>query len=57
VQRTPDSRLSLHLDVIGPAWLRWVLGKKCKMDNSVTITLRNVETSDISILFEQQLDL
>jgi RimJ/RimL family protein N-acetyltransferase len=26
------------------------------MDNSVTITLRNVETSDISIFFEQQLD-
>ena len=27
------------------------------MNNSVTITLRNVETSDISIFFEQQLDL
>jgi RimJ/RimL family protein N-acetyltransferase len=26
------------------------------MNNSVTITLRNVETSDISIFFEQQLD-
>ena len=26
------------------------------MDNSVTITLRNVETSDISIFYEQQLD-
>jgi len=26
------------------------------MDNSATITLRNVETSDISIFFEQQLD-
>src|SRR5262249_18771968 len=26
-------------------------------NNSVTITLRNVETSDISIFFEQQLDL
>ena len=27
------------------------------MNNSVTITIRNVETSDISIFFEQQLDL
>jgi len=27
------------------------------MNNSVTITLRNAETSDISIFFEQQLDL
>jgi hypothetical protein len=27
------------------------------MNNSVTITIRNVETSHISILFEQQLDL
>jgi RimJ/RimL family protein N-acetyltransferase len=27
------------------------------MNNSVTITLRNVEASDISIFFEQQLDL
>ena len=26
------------------------------MNDSVTITLRNVETSDISIFFEQQLD-
>ena len=26
------------------------------MNNSVTITLRNVEPSDISIFFEQQLD-
>ena len=26
------------------------------MNNSVTITIRNVETSDISIFFEQQLD-
>jgi RimJ/RimL family protein N-acetyltransferase len=26
------------------------------MNNSVTVTLRNVETSDISIFFEQQLD-
>ena len=27
------------------------------MNSSVTITIRNVETSDISIFFEQQLDL
>jgi hypothetical protein len=27
------------------------------MNNSVIITIRNVETSDISIFFEQQLDL
>src|SRR5437588_7254261 len=33
------------------------LGRKYKMNNSVTITIRNVETSDISIFFEQQLDL
>jgi hypothetical protein len=26
------------------------------MNDSVTITLRNIETSDISIFFEQQLD-
>jgi hypothetical protein len=26
------------------------------MNNSVTITIRNVETSDISVFFEQQLD-
>jgi hypothetical protein len=26
------------------------------MNNSVTITIRNVETSDIPIFFEQQLD-
>ena len=40
---------------------RWLilfsLGRKYKMNNSVTITIRNVETSDISIFFEQQLDL
>src|SRR5438874_8600380 len=39
-------------------WLSFVsLGRKYKMNNSVTITIRNVETSDISIFFEQQLDL
>src|SRR5947208_14353008 len=39
-------------------WLSFVsLGRKYKMNNSVTITIRNVETSDICIFFEQQLDL
>jgi RimJ/RimL family protein N-acetyltransferase len=32
------------------------LGRKSKMNNSVTIRLRNVEPSDISIFFEQHLD-